>query len=122
MEIKELLSSFNRNDYQRDNFDSFLSSIKFSYNVPSIHIAGTNGKGSTANYIAAIYQENGYKVGKFTSPWLFKVNEMITINNEPAYEYVDADGHKVRVQNNDSETRYTQYIKSGASFILGDRI
>ena len=83
MEIKEILSSFNRNDYQRENFDSFLSSIKFSYNVPSIHIAGTNGKGSTANYIAAIYQENGYKVGKFTSPWLFKVNEMITINNEP---------------------------------------
>lgn len=83
MEIKELLSSFNRNDYQRDNFDSFLSSIKFEYNIPSIHIAGTNGKGSTANYLAGIYQENGYKVGKFTSPWLFKVNEMITINNCP---------------------------------------
>lgn len=82
MEINELLSSFNRNDYQRDNFDAFLAAIKFSYNVPSIHIAGTNGKGSTANYIASIYIENGYKVGRFTSPWLFKVNEMITINNE----------------------------------------
>ena len=83
MEISELLSSFNRNDYQRNNFDSFLASVKFSFSVPSIHIAGTNGKGSTANYLASIYQENGYKVGKYTSPYLFKVNEIICVNNSP---------------------------------------
>lgn len=48
--------------------------------------------------------------------------QTITINNETAYEYVDADGDKVRIQDNDSETNYTQYKKSGASFILGDTI
>ena len=67
-------------DYQRDNFDSFLKKNKFSFNLPAIHIAGTNGKGSTANYIASIYQSAGYKVGLFTSPELYELNEMIKVN------------------------------------------
>ena len=69
-------------DYQRDNFDLFLKKISFSYSVPSIHIAGTNGKGSTACYIASIYRQAGYKVGLFTSPGLQSINEMISINEE----------------------------------------
>lgn len=83
MGINELLSSYFRNDYQRENFDSFLSKIKFSFRIPCVHITGTNGKGSTANYLAGIYQENGYKVAKFTSPGLFSINEMICVNNQP---------------------------------------
>lgn len=83
MDINALLSTFNRNDYQRDNFDAFLEKNKFSFTLPAIHITGTNGKGSTAHYIASIYKNSGYKVGRFTSPWLFKVNEMISINDEP---------------------------------------
>ena len=67
-------------DYQRDNFDSFLKKNKLSFNLPAIHIAGTNGKGSTANYIASIYQSAGYKVGLFTSPELYELNEMIKVN------------------------------------------
>ena len=82
MEIKELLKPFSRSDYQRYNFDSFISANKFSFDVPCIHIAGTNGKGSTACYIASIYENNGYKVAKFTSPYLFKVNEMIKVNEQ----------------------------------------
>ena len=82
MEIKELLKPFSRSDYQRYNFDSFIHANKFSFSVPCIHIAGTNGKGSTACYIASIYENNGYKVGKFTSPYLFKVNEMIKVNEQ----------------------------------------
>lgn len=46
-----------------------------------IHIAGTNGKGSTTSYIADILAENGYKVGKFISPYVHKFNERIQINN-----------------------------------------
>lgn len=83
MDINNLLTSYNRGDYQRDNFDAFLEKMKFSFDLPAIHIAGTNGKGSTTNYIASIYKHSGYKVGKFTSPWLFKLNEMITIDDEP---------------------------------------
>ena len=82
MEINELLKPFTRNDYQRYNFDSFIQAKKFTFTVPSIHIAGTNGKGSTACYIASIYENSGYKVGKFTSPFLFKINEMIKVNEQ----------------------------------------
>ena len=73
---------FRIGDYQRENFDNFLSKINFHYDIPSIHITGTNGKGSTANYIASMYIANGYKVGLFTSPFFDEPNEMISINGE----------------------------------------
>ena len=47
-----------------------------------VHIAGTNGKGSTAAMTASILQKAGYRVGLFTSPCLFKFNERIQINGE----------------------------------------
>ena len=68
IDIKDVISIRDGSDYQRDDFDDFLKKVKFSFNIPAIHIAGTNGKGSTANYIASIYQSAGYKVGLFTSP------------------------------------------------------
>ena len=83
MAIDDLLKSFTRSDYQRDNFDAFLKKEKFSFNIPSIHIAGTNGKGSTAFYLAEIYKYNGYKVGRFTSPAIVSTNEIISVNDEP---------------------------------------
>ena len=46
----------------------------------SIHIAGTNGKGSTAHILAAMAIENGYKVGLFTSPHIKDFRERIKIN------------------------------------------
>lgn len=46
----------------------------------SIHIAGTNGKGSTSHILSAIYQANGYKVGLYTSPHLVDFRERIKIN------------------------------------------
>jgi dihydrofolate synthase/folylpolyglutamate synthase len=49
----------------------------------SIHIAGTNGKGSTASMIAAIFTAAGYKTGLYTSPHLVKFNERIRINGKP---------------------------------------
>lgn len=48
----------------------------------SIHIAGTNGKGSTAAMIASILKEAGYKVGLYTSPHLFDYRERIKINGK----------------------------------------
>ena len=50
---------------------------------PSIHIAGTNGKGSTASMIAAIFTAAGYKTGLYTSPHLISFNERIRINGKP---------------------------------------
>ncbi|MFD2891151.1 bifunctional folylpolyglutamate synthase/dihydrofolate synthase [Flavobacterium chuncheonense] len=49
----------------------------------SIHIAGTNGKGSTSSMLASILQEAGYKVGLFTSPHLKDFRERIKINGKP---------------------------------------
>jgi dihydrofolate synthase / folylpolyglutamate synthase len=48
----------------------------------SIHIAGTNGKGSTSHMLAAIFQEAGYKTGLYTSPHLKDFRERIRINGE----------------------------------------
>lgn len=52
----------------------------------SIHIAGTNGKGSTATIIASILKESGFKVGLYTSPHLVSFTERIRINNHPIAE------------------------------------
>ena len=46
-----------------------------------IHVAGTNGKGSTTNYLRSILQAHGYKVGSFTSPHLVVHNDRIRIND-----------------------------------------
>lgn len=47
-----------------------------------IHIAGTNGKGSTATFLENIFFAAGYSVGKFTSPHILKYNERILINKK----------------------------------------
>ncbi len=49
-------------------------------NIKTIHIAGTNGKGSVSHMLAAILQENGYKTGLYTSPHLKDFRERIKIN------------------------------------------
>lgn len=45
-----------------------------------LHVAGTNGKGSTSSYLANMLQSAGYKVGLYTSPFLERFNERIQIN------------------------------------------
>lgn len=47
--------------------------------MKTIHVAGTNGKGSTCAFTASILQQNGDKVGMFTSPHLVKINERIKV-------------------------------------------
>ena len=77
--------------YQRDGVFKYkldLSSIKAvcnnlnnpQNNFKSIHVAGTNGKGSTSHMLASIFQESGYKVGLYTSPHLKDFRERIRIN------------------------------------------
>lgn len=53
---------------------------------PSIHVAGTNGKGSTSHMIASVLQSAGYTVGLYTSPHLKDFRERIRINGEPMPE------------------------------------
>lgn len=51
-----------------------------------IHVAGTNGKGSTSHLLASVLQEAGYKVGLYTSPHLKDYRERISINGIPISE------------------------------------
>jgi len=58
-------------------------------NFPSIHVAGTNGKGSTCLMISSILKCMDLKVGTYTSPHLIKFNERIRVNNiEISDEYI----------------------------------
>lgn len=50
--------------------------------VPTIHVAGTNGKGSTVSYLRALIQETGLTVGTFTSPYIESFNERIAIDGK----------------------------------------
>lgn len=48
-----------------------------------IHVAGTNGKGSTCNMLASVLEQQGYKTGLFTSPHLIDFSERIRVNGQP---------------------------------------
>ena len=52
----------------------------------TIHVAGTNGKGSTSHMLASVLQEVGYKVGLYTSPHLIDFRERIKVNGTPIDE------------------------------------
>ena len=52
----------------------------------TIHVAGTNGKGSTSHMLAAIFQEAGYKTGLYTSPHLKDFRERIKVNGQVCEE------------------------------------
>jgi dihydrofolate synthase/folylpolyglutamate synthase len=67
-----------------DNSLSLAAHLKNPHlNFKSIHVAGTNGKGSSSHMLASILQEAGYKVGLYTSPHMKDFRERIKINGEP---------------------------------------
>ncbi len=67
-----------------ENINKILHECNNPHNeFKSIHLAGTNGKGSTASIIAKILQNSGKKVGLYTSPHLINFNERIRINGAP---------------------------------------
>ncbi len=64
-----------------DNLKGIMSRLGNPHlSIPAIHIAGTNGKGSTCQFIKNILNKKGYTVGVFTSPHLVKINERIEIS------------------------------------------
>jgi len=54
--------------------------------VPSVHITGTNGKGSTAAMMDAILREAGWHVGLYTSPHLVRLGERVQVDRRPLSE------------------------------------
>ncbi len=66
-----------------DNTNALMTVLDNPHNkFKSIHVAGTNGKGSTSHMLATIFQKCGYKTGLYTSPHLLDFRERIRINGE----------------------------------------
>ncbi|MBN1253210.1 MAG: bifunctional folylpolyglutamate synthase/dihydrofolate synthase [Bacteroidales bacterium] len=91
----ESLPMFQRvgNAAYKANLDNTLALDNYLKNphkqFKSIHIAGTNGKGSTSHMIASVLQQSGYKVGLYTSPHLKDFRERIKINGlEISKDYI----------------------------------
>lgn len=73
-----------RNKRTVDEFRETLNRCQITMKQKNmIHIAGTNGKGSTVNYLRSILNAHGYKVGTFTSPYLICHNDRIRVDDEP---------------------------------------
>jgi len=81
-DLRAFFAARDLSSYDRDNFDRFIKAIRFSFSVPAVHITGTNGKGSTLNFLKSIYMHAGYKVGTFMSPYFASMNEMIAVGDQ----------------------------------------
>lgn len=82
----------------------------------TIHVAGTNGKGSVASMLAGILQAAGFSVGLYTSPHLIHFNERIRIDGRPVTdpEIVDAYRAIRKVQDGDREPTFFEFTTAMA--------
>ena len=76
-------TTFRHTDFKLDRMRLLLEELGNPQSLPSIHIAGTKGKGSTAHMVAACLQSAGHRVGLFTSPHLESYEERIQIDGIP---------------------------------------
>ena len=80
------------------------------HQVPIIHVAGTNGKGSVCAYLSSILTEAGYRVGRYTSPHLVDWTERIYLNGQPitdsALVEILQDIHSVIEPDQESPTQF----------------
>ena len=98
-----------------------------------VHIAGTNGKGSTTSYLASILNEASVVTGAFTSPFLYRYNEMFKVNGEdisdvdfaevfsevkPAYDELAADGVFVSEYEFLTVMAFMYFMKKGCEIVL----
>lgn len=80
-ELEKYLNTFVMKDFTINRFQKFLSHVGNPQNkLKCIHVGGTNGKGSTTNYLYNILKEVNLLVGTFTSPALMKRDDSICVN------------------------------------------
>ncbi len=97
-------------------------------NLKFIHVAGTNGKGSTASFIERIYREEGYKTGLYISPHLYHFNERISVNGrtissvelEELVAEVKKASDKVAVESDYGEPSFFEIV-TALAFLFFDR-
>lgn len=81
-EVIEIIEQRKNRGSGFEHFKSYMESIHNPhYSLKVIHVAGTNGKGSTTNYIRSVLQAGGYRVGTFTSPYMITHFDRIRIND-----------------------------------------
>ena len=86
----------------KNDLDNTISICKYLGNpekkFKTIHVAGTNGKGSTSHMLASIFQEAGYTTGLYTSPHLYDFRERIKVNGEMcSKEFVTSFTNRMKV-------------------------
>lgn len=82
-QVHEFIAKQKDRVYALDNFKNFMNDMcNPQILLKTIHIGGTNGKGSTTNYIRSVLQKEGYQVATFTSPVLVTRLEIMRINNQ----------------------------------------
>lgn len=70
-------------DFNLDKFKAFCADVgNPQQKYPTIHVAGTNGKGSTCRILAQIYRRAGFKTGLYTSPHIVRYNERFEIDGQ----------------------------------------
>lgn len=95
----------------KPGLDSIIHALQLLHNpqkhLKVIHLAGTNGKGSTLTFIEYIARSHGLKVGKFMSPWVLDVHDQIQIDGQS-------------IQTNEMDEIFQQMKERGISGILTD--
>lgn len=91
-EVIKLIEQRKNRGYGLQHFKDYMKTLGDpQLQLKCIHVAGTNGKGSTVNDIRSVLQEAGYKVGSFTSPYMISHYDRIRINDVyiPADDFLD---------------------------------
>ena len=82
-EVVEFINSQKNRVYSLDNFKRYMYDLgNPQLKLNCIHIGGTNGKGSTTNYIKEVLKDAGYRIATFTSPALYSRLDIIRINDQ----------------------------------------
>ena len=101
-------SNYNNYELKLNSIKSFLDFLENPQdNLKTIHVGGTNGKGSTCHIISSILQEHGFSTGIFSSPHIYDFKERIKINSN----YIDENFIVDFVNDN-----YEYILKSDLSF------
>ena len=107
-----------------DTIEHILAALGNPQNTfRSIHIAGTNGKGSVAAMLSAILHSAGYCVGRYTSPHLERFNERICIDNQTIDDEAVVHAHQsvIKVKPGQREPTFFEFATAMALYEFGRR-
>lgn len=133
--INDILNKYLNNEksgkvtsYTLDGITRLLEKLNNPHHkFKSLHIAGTNGKGSTSFMLSAILEKSGYKTALYTSPHLLKINERIKINftdidDELLYKYLSQIDFIVRSDNSLKPTYFDILTAAAFSYFRDESV